>query len=81
MAQEDTKKKNSFFCPLGLGILWSHGLEYSECPLVPSHRDMPECKECKLRVDKKWISNKETWKDKPVKKKKRKFRKRKNRKS
>ena len=64
--------KSKFFCPLGNGILWWHGLEYSECPLVPSHRDMPECKNCKLRIDKKWEFNKETWKDKPVKKRKRK---------
>ncbi len=60
-----------FFCPLGCGIMWWKGLEYKDCPLVPSHRDMPECKDCKLRVDEKWERNKETWKDKPVKKKKR----------
>jgi len=61
-----------FFCPIGNGIAWWHGLEYSECPLFPSHRDMPECKDCKLRIDSKWEANKETWKDRPVKKKKRK---------
>lgn len=63
--------KKQFFCPLGSGIMWWHGLEYKECPLVPSHRDMPECKDCKLRVDKEWEFKKETWEDKPVKKKKR----------
>jgi hypothetical protein len=51
--------------------MWWHGLEYKECPVVPSHRDMPECKGCKLQIDKKWKENKETWKDKPIKKKKR----------
>jgi len=61
------KKKKFFFCPLGYGIMWWHGLEYKECPLGPSHRDMPECKECKLRIDKKWEDNKETWKDRPAK--------------
>jgi len=70
------KEKKPFFCPLGNGIMWHHGLEYSDCPLGPSHRDMPECKECKLRIDKKWESNKETWEDKPAKpKRKRKWRK------
>lgn len=73
-------QKKQFFCPLGCGIMWWRGLEYSECPLVPSHRDMPECKECKLRIDKKWEFNKETWKDKPVKKKKKRFNKNKDRK-
>jgi hypothetical protein len=66
------KPKKSFFCPLGYCIMWSHGLEYKECPLGPSYRDMPECKDCKLRVDKKWEENKETWKPIPIKKKKRK---------
>lgn len=60
-----------FFCPLGQNIMWWHNLEYKDCPLAPSYRDMPECKNCKLRVDKKWEANKETWKDKPIKKKKR----------
>ncbi|KKL92326.1 hypothetical protein LCGC14_1885820 [marine sediment metagenome] len=60
-----------FFCPLGYGIMWYQPLEYKECPLSPSHRDMPECKDCKLRIDKKWEENKETWKE-PVRKKKRK---------
>lgn len=67
--------ESKFFCPLGYGIMWWKGLEYSECPLNPSYRDMPECRNCKLRVDKKWESSKETWKDKPVKKKKKKFKK------
>ncbi len=62
--------KKKFFCPLGNGIMWWHGLEYSECPLAPPHRDMTECRECKLRVDKKWEDTKETWKEKPVRKKK-----------
>lgn len=65
-----TSPKSSFYCPLGPAVLWWHGLEYKECPLNPSYRDMPECKNCKLRVDKKWIENKETWKE-PTKKKKR----------
>ena len=66
-----TKVQNKqFFCPLGRGIMWGYGLEYQECPLLPSHRDMSECKDCKLRIDKKWESSKETWKDEPVKKKK-----------
>lgn len=34
---------------------------------------MPECKDCKLRIDKEWKSNKETWKPKPRKKKKKKY--------
>lgn len=62
--------KKFFYCPLSTTILWHHGLEYIECPLGPSYRDMAECKDCKLRVDKKWESNKETWKDKPIKNKK-----------
>jgi len=62
--------EKQFFCPLGIGIMWWHGLEYRECPLDPSHRDMPECKDCKLRIDKKWENKKETWKDKPANKKK-----------
>ena len=66
-------QKKKFFCPLGNGIMWWKGLEYKDCPLVPSHRDMPECKDCKLRIDIKWESNKESWKDKPVKKKKKRW--------
>lgn len=66
---QSTIIKKKFFCPLGSGIMWYRGLEYKECPLVPSHRDMPECKECKLRIDIEWETNKETWKDKPIKKK------------
>ena len=73
------KQRKQFFCPLGYSILWHRGLEYKECPLNPSNRDMPECKDCKLRVDKNWENSKETWKDKPVKKKK-KFRNRRNKK-
>lgn len=65
--------KKSFFCPLGPTIMWWHGLEYNECPLLPPYRDMPECKECKLKIDKKWEPSKETWQDVPVKKKKKKF--------
>jgi len=64
------KLKNSFFCPLGNNIMWHRGLEYSECPLLPSYRDMSECKDCKLRIDKKWESNKESWKPVPIKRKK-----------
>ncbi len=64
--------KKLFFCPLGHCIMWNHGLEYKECPLTPSYRDMPECKSCKLQIDEKWESNKENWKYEPVKKKKRK---------
>lgn len=63
-------QKKQFFCPLGHGIMWWRGFEYKECPLAPPHRDMAECKNCNLRVDKKWEDTKETWKDKPVKKKK-----------
>lgn len=70
-------KNKPFFCPLGHGIMWWRGLEYQECPLAPPHRDMPECKECKLRIDVKWEDNKETWKDKPVKKKRKRPRKKK----
>ena len=67
-----------FFCPLGKGIMWHRCLEYKECPLSPSHRDMSECKNCKLRIDKEWEKNKETWKE-PVRKKKRKpFKKKRN---
>ena len=69
---ETKKSKRSFFCPLGYCIMWDHGLEYKECPLGPSYRDMPECKDCKLRIDKKWEDNKESWKPVPIKKKKRK---------
>lgn len=64
------KPKSKFFCPLGYNIMWNHGLEYKDCPLLPSYRDMPECKDCKLRIDKKWEDNKETWKPIPIKKKK-----------
>lgn len=67
------KQSKQFFCPLGCAIMWRRGLEYSECPLPPSHRDMPECKDCKLRIDKEWKSNKETWKPKPRKKRKKKY--------
>ena len=65
--------KKAFSCPLGHAIMWWRGLEYKDCPLLPLHRDMPECKDCRLRVDKKWEDNKETWKDKPVKKKKKRY--------
>jgi hypothetical protein len=75
MAGNIKKPKSSFFCPLGHGIMWWRGFEYKECPLGPSYRDMPECKNCKLRVDKKWEDNKKSWKPVPVKKKKRKPRK------
>ena len=61
--------KSSFSCPIGNAILWWHKIEYKECPLVSSHRDMPECKDCKLRVIKEWKGSKETWKYKPKKKK------------
>ena len=71
-------KSKEFYCPLGSGIMWWRGLEYKECPLLPAHRDMPECKNCKLRIDVIWELSKETWKDKPVKKKK-KFKKKKRR--
>jgi len=70
-------KKKHFFCPLGSGVMWWHGFEYSECPIAPSQRDMPECKECKLRIDKKWADNKETWSDKPAKPKRKKPRRKK----
>lgn len=63
--------RKGFSCPLSTLILWHHGLIYKECPLVPSQRDMNECKGCKLRVDQQWEENKETWEDKPVKRKKR----------
>lgn len=69
--REPDKPKSDFYCPLSPYIMWHHNMEYSECPLMPSHRDFPECKSCKLRVDAKWENNKETWKDKPIKKKKR----------
>lgn len=74
---ENRKNEKLFFCSLGHNILWEHGLEYTECPLLPSYRDMQECKDCKLRVDKKWESSKETWKDIQIKKKKPKKRKKK----
>lgn len=64
------RPRSKFYCPLGSDVLWWHGLEYKECPLNPSYRDMPECKNCKLRVDKKWEKNKETWKE-PKRKKRR----------
>lgn len=60
---------SKFFCPLSPYILWHKKVEYGECPLNPSHRDYQECKACKLRVDKKWETNKETWKEEPWKKK------------
>ena len=66
--------QGEFYCPLGSHIMWWHGLQYSECPVNPSYRDMPECKNCKLRIDKKWHEHKETWKEEPVKNKKRKRR-------
>ena len=68
--QKNKKKKAQFFCPLGVCIAWSHKLEYKECPIGPSFRDMSECKNCKLRVDEKWIEGKETWREQEVKKKK-----------
>ena len=55
--------KNQFYCPLSSYILWWHNLEFKECPLIPSHRDMPECKNCKLKVDVKWDGPKEKWKE------------------
>jgi len=69
--------KKIFFCPLGHDIMWYRGLEYKDCPLVSSHRDMTECKDCKLQADKQWEKNKETWEDKPVKKKKKQYKNRK----
>lgn len=62
---------SNFYCPLSPYILWHRGMEYGVCPLYPSHRDFQECKSCKLRVDKEWENNKETWQDEPRKKKKR----------
>ena len=41
------KKRKHFYCPVGVGILWEHGLEYKECPLFPEYQDMTECKSCK----------------------------------
>jgi hypothetical protein len=65
------RKEGEFFCPLGSDIMWWRGFIYGECPLSPSYRDMSQCKDCPLRRDEKWESNKETWKDTPRKKSKR----------
>lgn len=42
-------KKPEFYCPLSPQLLWHHGLIYTECPLVPSQRDMGACKSCPLK--------------------------------
>jgi hypothetical protein len=46
-------KKPAFSCPLSPHILWHHGLQYSDCPIVASERDMPECVKCIHRGDSK----------------------------
>jgi hypothetical protein len=66
------EKKKLFFCPLGYAVMWWHGLEYTECPLNPPYRDMPECKDCKFKSITKSEDRKEDWKDKSINKKKRK---------
>lgn len=71
-------KPKQFYCPLGVAILWHRGLEYSECPLPAFHRDMPECKECKLCKDKEWKVDKDRWKPKKRKRKNKKGNKRAN---
>lgn len=43
--------KPKFYCPLSPQILWFHDLRYSECPLIPSQRDMNECASCPCRSD------------------------------
>lgn len=60
-------KQKHFYCPLGYAIMWWHGLEYSECPLPQLNRDMPECKECKLKSE--YILEPKEKSDKPAKKK------------
>lgn len=69
MSNEIKQPKSLFSCPLGKAVLWWHGLEYKECPLTSAYRDMPECKNCKLQIDKEFKGSKETWKEKPRKKK------------
>lgn len=39
--------KPEFYCPLSPYIKWHHGLQFAECPINSSNRDMPECKNCK----------------------------------
>jgi len=46
-------KPPAFSCPVSPDIMWHHGLEYKECPLIEGERDMPSCSNCKLRGDSK----------------------------
>lgn len=61
-------KKPQFSCPLSPHILWHHGLQYTECPIVATERDMPECAGCKNRGDSK-VKTKSSRKHKPRRKK------------
>lgn len=40
-----------FYCPLSPLVMWSAGLRYAECPLIPMERDMGACQNCVLRGD------------------------------
>lgn len=51
------KEKKQFYCPLGYGVMWWKGLQYSECPLAAGFRNMPECKDCHLKTDKDLIND------------------------
>lgn len=66
--------KLKFSCPLGKNIMWwkgKNGLEYKECPLSAGQRDMPECQNCKLKIDQQWKDHKfDKIEDKPRKKNK-----------
>ncbi len=49
LAPKYITNRPEFSCPLTPNIMWHHGFFYSECPLKPSNRDMPQCSRCKLR--------------------------------
>ena len=61
-------KRPEFFCPLSPDILWHHGLQYSECPIIATERDMPECANCIHRGDSK-VKVKSSKKSRPRRKK------------
>jgi len=42
-------KKPEFSCPISPYIMWHHGMQFGECPLSETERDMGECFKCKLR--------------------------------
>jgi len=46
-------KKSAFSCPLSPQLLWHHGFQYVECPLIEMERDMDACTNCMHRGNSK----------------------------